>query len=114
MPLYEYYCEHCDGVFEARRMMRESSEPASCPVCDGESQRIMPTSFAAFTFTNGHTVQIPDLGITARRKRNTDPMKPHREALKKLQKERYVSPLLSQSTPQGQPKPQGPQPPRRK
>ena len=26
MPLYEYYCEPCNGVFETIRPMREASE----------------------------------------------------------------------------------------
>ena len=62
MPLYEYYCANCDGVFEALRTMREASEPSSCPVCDGDSKRIMPTSFAAFTFRDGYARRIPDDG----------------------------------------------------
>ena len=62
MPLYEYFCEHCEGVFEALRTMRESSEPSSCPVCDRDGRRIMPTSFAAFTFRDGLPRRIPDRG----------------------------------------------------
>ena len=62
MPLYEYYCESCDGVFEALRTMREASEPSSCPVCDRDGKRIMPTSFAAFTFRDGLPRRIPDRG----------------------------------------------------
>ena len=62
MPLYEYYCESCDGVFEALRSMREASDPSSCPLCDRDSQRIMPTSFSAFTFRDGMARRIPDDG----------------------------------------------------
>jgi putative FmdB family regulatory protein len=62
MPLYEYYCESCNGVFEALRSMREASEPSNCPLCDRDSQRIMPTSFAAFTFRDGMPRRIPDRG----------------------------------------------------
>ena len=62
MPLYEYYCEHCNGVFETLRSIRESSEPSSCPLCDRDSIRIMPTSFAAFTFRDGMPRRIPDRG----------------------------------------------------
>jgi hypothetical protein len=47
-------------VFEELRSMRESSEPAPCPLCDHDSQRIMPTSFAAFTFRDGMARRIPD------------------------------------------------------
>ena len=60
MPLYEYYCVSCDGVFEELRSMRESSEPSPCPLCDRDSQRIMPTSFSAFTFRDGMPRRIPD------------------------------------------------------
>src|SRR5918999_480488 len=62
MPLYEYYCHGCNGVFETLRSMRESSEPAPCPLCDRDSMRIMPTSFSAFTFRDGMPRRIPDRG----------------------------------------------------
>jgi putative FmdB family regulatory protein len=62
MPLYEYFCEHCDGIFEDLRSIRESSEPAPCPLCDRDARRIMPTSFAAFTFRDGIPRSIPDRG----------------------------------------------------
>lgn len=62
MPLYEYYCEHCDGVFEALRPMREASDPVPCPVCDRDGRRIMPTSFAAFTYREGYPRRLPDKG----------------------------------------------------
>jgi putative FmdB family regulatory protein len=60
MPLYEYYCNSCDGVFEELRSMREASEPQPCPLCDHDSQRIMPTTFSAFTFRDGMARRIPD------------------------------------------------------
>ena len=62
MPVYEYYCGHCDGIFEALRPMREASEPYPCPLCDRDGQRIMPTSFMAFTFREGYPRRIPDKG----------------------------------------------------
>jgi len=62
MPLYEYYCEHCDGVFESLRPMREAGEPYPCPLCDRDGKRIMPTSFSAFTFRDGMARRIPDRG----------------------------------------------------
>jgi putative FmdB family regulatory protein len=31
VPVYEYRCRTCDDVFELRRPMSESSEPATCP-----------------------------------------------------------------------------------
>ena len=62
MPVYEYYCERCDGIFEALRPMTSSSAPAPCPACEGAGQRIMPTSFAAFTFREGYPRKLPDKG----------------------------------------------------
>ena len=62
MPLYEYYCESCNGVFETLRSMREASEASPCPLCDRDGERIMPTSFVAFTFRDGSPRRIPDRG----------------------------------------------------
>jgi putative FmdB family regulatory protein len=62
MPLYEYLCQNCGGVFEHLRSLREASEPAPCPICDRDCQRIMPTSFTAFTVREGLPRQIPDRG----------------------------------------------------
>src|SRR3990170_8045747 len=62
MPIYEYYCASCDGIFEVRRSMREASDPVPCPACDRDGQRIMPTSFATFTFREGYPRRLPDKG----------------------------------------------------
>ena len=62
MPVYEYYCGSCDGIFEALRPMTSSSAPAPCPVCANAGQRIMPTSFAAFTLREGYPRKLPDKG----------------------------------------------------
>ena len=62
MPVYEYYCRSCDGIFEALRPMNRASEPAPCPVCASDGQRIMPTSFNAFTFRDGYPRKLPDKG----------------------------------------------------
>jgi putative FmdB family regulatory protein len=62
MPLYEYYCEPCNGIFEELRPIREYSEPVPCPECFKDAPRIMPTSFAAFTFRDGYPRRIPDDG----------------------------------------------------
>ena len=61
MPLYEYYCEHCNGIFEAIRQMRDSSDPSPCPECSREAPRMMST-FAAFTVRDGYPRRIPDKG----------------------------------------------------
>ncbi|MFQ5878841.1 MAG: zinc ribbon domain-containing protein [Dehalococcoidia bacterium] len=62
MPLYEYYCEECDGIFETLRPMRESSWPVPCPVCNRDGQRIISDSFTAFTIREGLPRRIPDKG----------------------------------------------------
>ena len=62
MPLYEYFCEPCNGIFEELRPIREASDPVPCPQCYKDAKRIMPTSFAAFTFREGYPRRIPDDG----------------------------------------------------
>jgi putative FmdB family regulatory protein len=61
MPLYEYYCKDCHGIFEEIRQMRDASAPAACPECSREVPRIM-SSFSAFTMRDGYPRKIPDKG----------------------------------------------------
>ena len=82
MPLYEYYCDPCDGVFEALRPIREAANSSSCPVCELEGERIMPTSFTAFTFRDGYPRKLPDRGTYWHlgkevKKRNTGGVRPN-------------------------------------
>ncbi len=62
MPVYEYFCKSCDGVFETMRPIAQASDPAPCPVCAKKAQRIPPTSFSAFTMRDGYPRSIPDRG----------------------------------------------------
>lgn len=62
MPVYEYYCKRCDGVFEAIRPISQASAAQPCPVCAKKSERMMPTSFSAFTMREGYPRAIPDRG----------------------------------------------------
>ena len=62
MPIYEYFCQPCNGIFEELRPIREASDPVPCPQCYKDAARIMPTSFAAFTFREGYPRRIPDDG----------------------------------------------------
>jgi putative FmdB family regulatory protein len=59
MPLYEYYCEKCDNVFEALRAVSASEEPARCGKCGGEAERIMPTTFASMSRKDGWAQRVP-------------------------------------------------------
>ncbi len=61
MPVYEYYCEPCNGIYEAIRQMREASDPVPCPECSRDGARIMST-FSAFTMRDGYPRRIPDKG----------------------------------------------------
>lgn len=62
MPVYEYYCDSCDGIYETLRPIREAADAVPCPECDRDGRRIMPTSFAAFTFRDGYPRRLPDNG----------------------------------------------------
>ncbi|MGE3960086.1 MAG: FmdB family zinc ribbon protein [Dehalococcoidia bacterium] len=62
MPIYEYFCEPCDGVFELLRPARQASDPQPCPQCDEDARRIMPTEFQAFTLRKGLHRRLPDRG----------------------------------------------------
>ena len=62
MPIYEYYCGDCHGVFELLRTPREASHAQPCPECDAGCQRIMPTSFQPRTLRDGVPRRLPDRG----------------------------------------------------
>lgn len=64
MPLYEYYCSECNGIFELLRPVRQATDSQPCVVCDAESKRIMPTEFAAFVMRDGMPRRIPDRGLS--------------------------------------------------
>lgn len=59
MPLYEYYCEACDTVFEALRSVSASEEPSACPACGKDADRIMPTTFASMSRREGWRQRVP-------------------------------------------------------
>ena len=62
MPIYEYLCEPCDGVFELLRPVREAQAAQPCPQCDADARRIMPTEFQAFILRKGYARRLPDRG----------------------------------------------------
>jgi putative FmdB family regulatory protein len=43
MPLYEYKCEGCGGVFFELRRSTEREDPITCPDCGGEGKIIFST-----------------------------------------------------------------------
>jgi putative FmdB family regulatory protein len=59
VPLYEYYCDNCDEVFDALQSVSASDQPAKCPKCGADADRIMPTSFASMARTQGWKQRVP-------------------------------------------------------
>ncbi len=46
MPIYEYYCAHCDRTFEEWTQHHDAPASMCCPKCGGEAGRIVSnTSF---------------------------------------------------------------------
>lgn len=62
MPLYEYYCADCNGVFELLRPVRQAEMPQPCPECDEDAKRIMSKEFATFIYRDGYPRRLPDDG----------------------------------------------------
>lgn len=62
MPIYEYYCGDCNGVFELLRPARQASQDQPCPQCDASSKRIVSRDFMAFIHREGYPRRIPDDG----------------------------------------------------
>ncbi len=48
MPLYEYYCRHCEGRFELLRPVSRMDDRAACPQGHEGGERVLST-FAAFS-----------------------------------------------------------------
>jgi len=59
VPLYEYYCEKCDKVFESLQSISKSDQPVPCPGCGGQADRIMPTTFASMARRQGLKERVP-------------------------------------------------------
>jgi putative FmdB family regulatory protein len=62
MPVYEYYCEPCNGVFELLRPAREASKAQPCPECDDDAKRIISREWSAFIYREGAPRRLPDTG----------------------------------------------------
>ncbi len=59
MPLYEYYCENCDRVFDSLQAISRSDQPVACPACCRDADRIMPTTFATMSRQKGLRERVP-------------------------------------------------------
>jgi putative FmdB family regulatory protein len=57
MPTYEYRCTTCETVFEERRAMAASDDPASCPAGHLGAKRLLSV-FAATSGGGGDTLRV--------------------------------------------------------
>jgi putative FmdB family regulatory protein len=55
MPIYEYWCEKCGKEFEQMRPISQAGEPAGCPTCGAQSQKL-PSVFAS---KENYTIKVP-------------------------------------------------------
>ncbi len=62
MPVYEYYCDHCDKRFEALRPMSQSEAPMACPRCAAPDARRMISTFAAISREGGGSRLVASSG----------------------------------------------------
>ena len=79
MPIYEYYCDKDDKVFEALGSIAKSDAPARCPTCGRQADRIMPTTFASLSRVKGLKERVPFHHHPVRnegKKRTIAPVKP--------------------------------------
>ncbi|MGQ9627215.1 MAG: FmdB family zinc ribbon protein [Anaerolineae bacterium] len=53
MPIYEYYCQDCQGKFEALRPMSQADEPIACGRCRGNNTKRVISLFSAVSRESG-------------------------------------------------------------
>lgn len=54
MPIYEFKCKTCAGVFEELVPMNTEGERLTCPSCGAVGARRLVSAFAAHGLENGH------------------------------------------------------------
>lgn len=53
MPVYEYFCVHCEKRFEALRPMSQADMPIACPRCNATDTQKAISVFAAISRDGG-------------------------------------------------------------
>jgi putative FmdB family regulatory protein len=59
VPVYEYRCVTCDGVFEQRRAMADADAAAMCPQGHTEVRRLLSVFAAGGRATDGGSSMAP-------------------------------------------------------
>ena len=67
MPIYEYRCLKCGAEFELKRSYSQFDEPAPCPECGSDSERLV----SGFGSQVGYYVRAPKAPF--RQTRNDQP-----------------------------------------
>ena len=62
MPIYEYFCEPCEKVFEQLKPMSQATVPTPCPACSTTAERLPPSGVGLFTMRDGYPRRVPDSG----------------------------------------------------
>ena len=79
MPIYEFYCQRDDKVFEAITSIAARDKPVKCPKCGREAVRIMPTTVATMSRVKGLVERVPFHHAnvrTEKKKRTIAPVNP--------------------------------------
>ena len=53
MPLYEYECQRCGRLFDARRGINEGDSEISCPTCGAKDPKRVFSRFATASSDSG-------------------------------------------------------------
>lgn len=56
MAIYEYYCSKCRKAFEVMRPMSKADDPAACPKCGSQGERLL----SVFASTADSCIKVPD------------------------------------------------------
>lgn len=62
MPMYEYYCPHCEVKFDKLRSFAQADAPARCPECGGEDTRRVISRCASFSRSSDGSTSSPSGG----------------------------------------------------
>lgn len=62
MPIYEYFCEACEKLFELLKPMSQAKDPTPCPACNAIAERLPPSGVGLYTMRDGYPRSVTDNG----------------------------------------------------